>query len=166
MTSVATEEKQGYLFKFDHEGKHLATMKLGEANVYHAGGLSLQHDESSQKTWLWIPLAEYRPNGTSIIYRVDTATREAEEMFRVDDHIGAIVYDSCTHNLFGLSWSSLNIYQFTLQGVLVLVGPNPSPWVALQDCANIQGTRLSLCGGVAEYPGPDGNLVLGGLQVP
>jgi hypothetical protein len=60
-----TGQGVGHLFKIDMEGNPIAEITLGEGSIYHPGGIDYDgHD-------LWVPVAEYRPNSQSIIYRVD-----------------------------------------------------------------------------------------------
>ena len=72
----------GHLFKMDMTGRLLAELRLGEGAIYHAGGIDYDG------THIWVPVAEYRPDSRSIIYRVDPQTMKAAEMFRAGDHIG------------------------------------------------------------------------------
>jgi hypothetical protein len=48
-------------------------------------------DALPESTHIWVPVAEYRPDSRSIVYRVDPATLEATEVLRFADHIGGIV---------------------------------------------------------------------------
>ena len=61
---------------------------LGEGAIYHPGGIDYDG------THIWVPVAEYRPNSRSIVYRVDPETMKATEVFRFADHIGGIVHDT------------------------------------------------------------------------
>src|SRR5580765_983652 len=66
----------GHLFKIDMAGNLLADLRLGEGAIYHPGGIDYDgHD-------IWVPVAEYRPDSRSIIYRVDPSTMKATEVFR------------------------------------------------------------------------------------
>src|SRR6476646_12116025 len=70
----------GHLFKIDMAGNLLADLRLGEGAIYHPGGIDYDgHD-------IWVPVAEYRPDSRSIIYRVDPSTMTATEVFRAADH--------------------------------------------------------------------------------
>ncbi|CAM5197932.1 hypothetical protein BTHI11S_04347 [Bosea thiooxidans] len=82
-----TGEGVGHLFKFDAEGRLLADLTLGEGSIYHPGGIDFDGQH------IWVPVAEYRPNSQSIIYKVDPATMKATEVFRFKDHIGGIVHN-------------------------------------------------------------------------
>jgi hypothetical protein len=56
---------RGWLFKFDATGHLLGQLELTDGTKYHPGGID--YDGHS----IWVPVAEYRPNSTSHIYRVD-----------------------------------------------------------------------------------------------
>ena len=62
---------QGHLFKFDSKGNLLADLLVGEGSIYHPGGIDYDG------RYIWVPVAEYRPNSRSIIYRVDPTTMKA-----------------------------------------------------------------------------------------
>ena len=59
------------------QGNLLADLTLGEGTIYHPGGIDYDG------TYIWVPVAEYRPNSRSIVYRVDPDTMKATEMLRV-----------------------------------------------------------------------------------
>ena len=81
----------GHLFKFNQKGDLISQITLGDSIIYHPGGIDYDGK------YIWMSLAEYRPNSRSIIYRVDPVTLEAVKVFRFNDHIGGIVHidDSC-----------------------------------------------------------------------
>jgi hypothetical protein len=144
----------GHLFKIDSGGRLLADLTLGEKTVYHPGGIDFDG------TSIWVPVAEYRPNSRSIIYRVDPATMTAVEVFRAADHIGGIVHDTDDNTLHGVSWGSRRFYRWTLdrRGRVTNAGAppqrlrqlNPSHYVDYQDC-KYGGAHRMLCTGVTEY---------------
>ena len=133
----------GHLFKMDLSGKLLADVTIGEGAMYHPGGIDYDGRE------IWVPVAEYRPDSRSIVYRVDPGTLKATEVFRVDDHIGAIVHNTDDRTLHGVSWGSRRFYRWTLEGKNAQRTLNPSHYVDYQDC-KYAGARRMLCGGVAE----------------
>jgi hypothetical protein len=148
-----TGDGVGHLFKFDMAGNLIADLELGEGTLYHPGGLD--YDGTS----IWVPVAEYRPNSRSIVYRVDPETMKATEVFRFADHIGAIVHDTDDHTLHGVSWGSRRFYRWTLghDGRVTnadapperLRTLNTSHYLDYQDCKYVGGHRM-LCTGVAE----------------
>jgi len=143
----------GHLFQIDRNGKLMSDLPLGEGTMYHPGGIDYDG------TNIWIPVAEYRPDSRSIIYRVDPARMQAAEVFRFADHIGAIVHNTDDNTLHGVSWGSRRFYRWTLdkQGKVTnadvppdrLRVMNVSHYVDYQDCKYISGRRM-LCSGVTE----------------
>jgi hypothetical protein len=143
----------GHLFKIDGAGKSIADLTLGEGSIYHPGGIDYDGEN------IWVPVAEYRPNSRSIIYRVDPQTMKATEVLRFADHIGGIVHDTDDNTLHGVSWGSRRFYRWTLdQDGRVTnadVGPeklrtlNTSHYLDYQDCKYAGGHRM-LCTGVTE----------------
>jgi hypothetical protein len=160
----------GHLFKLDLRGNLLADVKLGEGTIYHPGGI----DWDGQ--FIWAPVAEYRPDSRSIVYRVNPATMQATEVFRYNDHIGALVHDTRDRALHGVSWGSRYFYRWPLDRwgrVTNATTPparlrrvNRSFYVDYQDCHYL-GRREMLCGGLGVYrlkkDGPE--FRLGGLEL-
>jgi hypothetical protein len=143
----------GHLFKIGSTGRLITDLTLGEGPIYHPGGID--YDGKS----IWVPVAEYRPDSRSMVYRVDPATMAAVEMLRVADHIGAIVHNSDDHTLHGISWGSRRFYRWTLgRDGKVTNGSTPleklrtlntSHYLDYQDCKYASGRRM-LCSGVTE----------------
>lgn len=143
----------GHLFKIDGAGNLVADLRLGEHTIYHPGGID--YDGRS----LWVPVAEYRPNSRSIIYRVDPETMKATEVFRFADHIGGLVHNTDDHTLHGISWGSRRFYRWTLANdgrvTNAQIPPvrlrtlNTSHYLDYQDC-KYAGRRRMLCTGVTE----------------
>ncbi len=160
----------GHLFKVDLSGNLLADLVLGEGTIYHPGGIDYDGDR------IWVPVAEYRPNSRSIIYRVDPATMKATEVGRFADHIGAIVHDSDAHALHGVSWGSRRFYRWTVasSGRITNAAARPetipalnsSHYVDYQDC-KYAGRHRMLCTGVAEIRQSPGAVPfrLGGIDL-
>jgi hypothetical protein len=148
-----TGEGVGHLFKIDAKGNRLADLQLGEGAMYHPGGIDYDGRH------IWVPVAEYRPDSRTIVYRVDPDTMKAVEMFRFADHIGAIVHNTSDHTLHGVSWGSRRFYRWTLDrdGRVTNAGMppeklrtiNPSHYLDYQDCKYAGGRRM-LCTGVTE----------------
>jgi len=148
-----TGEGVGHLFKVDANGTLVTDLTLGEGAAYHPGGIDF--DGRS----LWVPVAEYRPNSRSIVYRVDPATMTATRVFAFDDHIGAVVRDTETNTLHGVSWGSRRFYRWTLDSSARVTNAdappatlrtlNPSHYIDYQDC-KFAGRQRMICGGVTE----------------
>lgn len=160
----------GHLFKFDSTGKLMAQSTLGEGLLYHPGGIDYDGE------FIWVPVAEYRPDSRAILYRVDPKTLEATEVMRFDDHIGGLVHDTDAHTLKGISWGARRFYQWELNargGISgATVSPdrlrisNPSFYIDYQDCHYI-GQHKMLCAGLKKYKTSAGapEFALGGFEV-
>ena len=160
----------GHLFKFDMNGKLLADLRLGEGTIYHPGGIDYDG------VHVWVPVAEYRPDSRSIVYRVDPQTMKFTQLFRFADHIGAIVHNTDDNTLHGVSWGSRRFYRWTLgrDGRVTnadtppdkLRTLNTSHYLDYQDCKYLGGRRM-LCTGVTEMrPAPDAPpFRLGGIEL-
>jgi hypothetical protein len=143
----------GHLFKIDMKGNLIADITLGEGTVYHPGGIDYDGKH------IWVPVAEYRPNSRSIVYRVDPETMKAEEMFRFPDHVGGVVHNTDDKTLHGVSWGSRRFYRWSLDatGKPTNASENPEKLRALntshyldyQDCKYVGKSRM-LCSGVTE----------------
>ncbi|WP_394138820.1 DUF6454 family protein [Cytobacillus oceanisediminis] len=151
----------GHLFVFNEEGKLLKDLKLGEGDMYHPGGIA--YDGTS----IWIPVAEYRPNSSSIIYKVNPGTMESQEVFRTNDHVGGILRDANEGKLKAVSWGSRTFYEFNDKGKILGKSTNPSQFVDYQDCENA-GKEKMICSGITELPQPGNSAAkyeLGGLAL-
>ena len=133
----------GHLFKMTLDGKLLSEATIGEGAMYHPGGIDYDGKD------IWVPVAEYRPDSRTIVYRVNPATLKATEVFRVDDHIGAIVHDTDDDTLHGVSWGSRRFFKWAMDGGNVVRRANPSHYVDYQDC-KYAGQHRMLCSGVTE----------------
>jgi uncharacterized protein DUF6454 len=143
----------GHLFKVNLQGQLLADLKLGEGSIYHPGGIDYDG------RFVWVPVAEYRPNSRSIVYRVDPETMTATEVFRFRDHVGGIVHDTDDNTLHGVSWGSRRFYRWPLDRAGKVTNAetppeklrtlNTSHYVDYQDC-KYAGRHRMLCTGVTE----------------
>ena len=71
----STGAGRGWLFKFDVTGRLLGKVELTDGTMFHPGGMDYDG------RYLWVPVAEYRPNSHSHIYRVNPKTLTAELVF-------------------------------------------------------------------------------------
>ena len=139
----------GHLFQFDISGRLLADLTLGEGAMYHPGGIDYDG------RYIWVPVAEYRPDSRSIVYRIDPKAMKAEEVLRFSDHLGAIVHDTDDHSLHAVSWGSRTFYSWPMaadgrvRSTEVRRAANPSHYVDYQDC-KYSGRRTMVCTGVTE----------------
>ncbi|KKZ60584.1 hypothetical protein EMCG_04761 [[Emmonsia] crescens] len=161
-----------HLVLFDGTGTRIADAQLsgnlGDDDEYHPGGI----DYDGQH--IWMTIAQYRPNSTARIVRVDPRSLQATTLFHADDHYGAVVRDTRANRLLALNWGSrdaavwdLNDYDCggaTLPDVdsdNVIAKPteeirNPSFFIDYQDCkflgypAMYGGERaVMICAGVS-----------------
>lgn len=162
-------EGAGYLFKFDSGGKLIDSIQLGEGVIYHPGGIDYDGE------YIWAPVCEYRPQGKSLIYRVDPKTMSKTLMAECDDALGAIAYERDAHILVGMNWGSREFYTWKVihqqntselhaissQGIT-----NPHYYIDYQDC-NYIGSGLMLCGGLNTYKDSirNSSFRLGGIDV-
>jgi hypothetical protein len=160
VSSVDKDGRAGHLFKIDGNGKLLADLRLVEGGMYHPGGIDYDGQD------IWLPLAEYRPDSQSIIYRIDPDTMKATEIVRIADHIGAVIHNTDDRTLHGVSWGSRRFYRWARDGAgAVTRTMNPAHYVDYQDC-KYAGARRMLCAGVSEVRAPGFPPVrLGGLEL-
>lgn len=161
-------EGRGHLFRMSEDGALKSDIPLGEGDIYHPGGLDFDG------RWLWVPVAEYRPNSRAIIYRVDPVTLKATESFRVPDHIGAVAMDRETNTLVGASWGGRRIYRWPIQAdgsvkQSDLTAPpikTTSHFIDWQDCHSLPNRQM-ICTGLATYsrPGSGTSISLGGAEL-
>lgn len=150
---------RGHLFAFDTLGRLVNHSLLGEGSMYHPGGIDFDG------THIWVSVAEYRPDSRTIVYRVDPATMDAEAMFRVNDHIGAVVRDGRDGVLIGGSWGSRKFYKWDSDGKELEKSVNPSHFIDYQDGRYV-GHDLMLLSGIGGLPQPAGGAYqLGGLAL-
>jgi hypothetical protein len=151
-------EGVGHLFKVDARGNRVASVRLGSGAIYHPGGIDYDG------RFIWVPVAEYRPDSRSIVYRVDPATMRVEEALRFEDHLGAVAYDTDRAELTAVSWGSRRLYRWTADGAVVRTR-NPSHYVDYQDCKYAGAGRM-WCTGVASLERPGAVVFrLGGLDL-
>lgn len=157
---------RGWLFKFDGEGRLLGKVELGSGDAYHPGGIDFDG------RYIWVPVAEYRPNSSSVVYRVDPDSMEAKLSFRVKDHIGNIIYNPARDAFHGTSWGSRRMYEWKVrfeengEGVITSEhwSANPAHYIDYQDCHYV-GVEYMLCGGLNKYQTPVGEIALGGIDL-
>lgn len=135
----------GHLFVMDRRGRLQKDIVLGEGHRYHPGGIEFDGRD------LWVPVAEYRPDSSAILYRVDASSFEVTKAFEVDDHIGGAVLDKSTGHLVGISWGSRRFYEWDRRGRQVDTWQNTSYFIDYQDCQYVQAAKM-LCGGVTNLP--------------
>lgn len=160
---------KGYLFQVSSTGQLLNSLELGEGPLYHPSGIDFDG------THLWIALAAYKPNSQSIFYQVDPFQKTVKEVFRWDDHLGAIALNPDTQILHGASWGSRRLYQWdskavakkqeSKESIAYTSQLNPSSYIDYQDNQYLGGGEM-LYSGVATYKKPgEPAFSLGGLEI-
>ncbi|MDA2929980.1 DUF6454 family protein [Acidobacteria bacterium AH-259-O06] len=147
----------GYLFKADPHGNLVQKIRLGSGRMYHPGGIDYDGE------YIWVPVAEYRPNSESIIYRVNPSSMEATEVFRFKDHIGGIVHNTADGTLWGINWGSRLFYTWKLDDKLKpavtdldpkkVSKANGNHYIDYQDCHYLKESYM-LCAGLNKYQIP------------
>jgi len=135
VTSVDKEQKRGWLFKIDRQNANLnSTIELTDRTLIHPGGLQFDGH------YLWIPNAEYKSQGRTMIYGVDPDSLEICTSFPVDDHIGAIASDG-KNLLYGVNWDALHFYIWDFDGHQLNKVDSPTS-MAYQDIKYFAGKLL------------------------
>ena len=138
LTSVDTAGKRGLLFEFDlGSGRARRSLEIQQGAMFHPGGISSQGES------LWIPVAEYRPGGASVIQKRNKRTLRLEYQFAVPDHIGCVA--AAPDLLVGANWDARELYVWDHRGK------------QLRKVANSTGTA------VQDLKISNGELVGGGL---
>jgi hypothetical protein len=135
----------GHLFVMDRQGNLQKDIVLGRGRMYHPGGIDFDGRA------VWVPVAQYRPDSSALLYRVDATSLRVTEEFRVEDHIGGVVLDRTTGHLVGNTWGSRRFYEWTRGGPRVRSWKNTSYFIDYQDCQYVRAAKM-LCGGVTNLP--------------
>ncbi len=161
----------GFLFKFDEQGDLLAEACLGDSMNYHPGGIDCDGK------YLWIPVAEYRPNSKTYLYRVHPDNLTCQKIFSIADHIGAVACDTEQNRLIGVNWGARRFYSWEINfqrpspkvkikhGGVSHFTANNSFYIDYQDC-HFVGNATMLCSGLKHYEIEGiGTFTLGGLEL-
>ena len=117
VTSVDTPNRKGYLHEFSlTTGELLRQVEVTDGTRFHPGGIS------TGRASIWIPVAEYRRDSTSVIQRRNKRTLKLESQFEVADHIGCIAVMG--NRLIGGNWDSRDFYVWDRKGNLKRKIPN------------------------------------------
>lgn len=100
-----------HLIIYDLQGQRIANASLTDPGdiEYHGGGVDYDG------RYIWITLAQYRPNTTATIARIDPLTLDKTRLFRTNDHNGGIVHDTITNELVTLNWGGRNATTWSLK---------------------------------------------------
>ena len=131
---VDRKNKTGHLGEFELlSGRLLRSVEVQNGERYHPGGLA-KHGDS-----LWLPVAEYRPNSSSVIQRRNQRTLALEAKFEVPDHIGCVAV--MNGRVYGGNWDSKQIYAWDTGGTLISNRDNPSG-TSFQDMKAVGGQLI------------------------
>jgi hypothetical protein len=155
ISTVDKDDRRGLVMGADSRGNLIEQVAVGDSLHYHPGGMDFDG------TAFWIPCAEYRPDSTSSVYRLQPG-EAPQRVFDVDDHVGAMARCGAHGDLVGWSWGSRRFYRWSVDGQLQTARVNPGFFVDHQDCQWLDTGHL-LCGGVAEVGLASGPGWLGGL---
>lgn len=135
VSSVDRDSKRGYLSAYDERtGKMVRSVEVQQGERYHPGGVSLDGDS------IWVPVAEYRRDGTSTIQQRSLRTLEVIRHFEVPDHIGCVAVTPDA--LVGGNWDARKLYRWTREGRQLQSQPNPLP-LHIQDWKFVGGTLVA-----------------------
>lgn len=135
VTSVDKDRRRGYLQEFSiSSGEHLRTVDVTRGDRFHPGGLAADGES------LWMPIAEYRRDSSSVVQKRSARTLELESQFDVPDHIGCIA--ALPGALIGGNWDSRDFYVWDLTGRLLRKIANPTP-NAYQDIKFVDGRLVA-----------------------
>jgi hypothetical protein len=155
ISTVDVDARRGLVMAVDDRGRVVEEVPIGDSWRYHPGGMDFDGTD------FWIPCAEYRPDSTSTVYRMQPGD-SPQRAFDVDDHIGALARCGPDGDVVGWSWGSRRFYRWSVQGQLMAARVNPGFFVDHQDCQWLDSGHL-LCAGVAEVGLASGPGWLGGL---
>jgi len=118
VSSVDRAARKGWLFEYElGSGKRLRAVEVQRGEMYHPGGMD--QDEES----LWIPVAEYRAQGRTVIEQRSKETLEVIGSFEVEDHIGAVAV--MPDGLLAVNWDAKQFLFFTREGKRLWTRANP-----------------------------------------
>jgi len=119
VTSVDRTTRKGFLYEYDRAtGQRLRELEIQNGAAYHPGGFD------TDDTSLWIPVAEYKPIGRTVIQRRSKDTLAVISSFEVEDHIGCLTIHA--GGLIGGNWDARKIYEWGLDGKQIRVRANPN----------------------------------------
>lgn len=111
ITSVDTPSRKGYLHEFlVDSGRLVRSVEIQDGDRFHPGGIATDADS------IWIPVAEYRAQSTSVIQQRDKLTLALISQFPVADHIGCVAVTG--DSIIGGNWDSLDFYIWDKRGTL------------------------------------------------
>jgi hypothetical protein len=174
-TDRSTGTGFAHIMLFDSNGAKIAQATYTQAGdiMYHLGGI----DYDGEK--IWGTIAQYRPNTTANVVSFDPKTLKQTTYFEYRDHLGGIVHDTHSNDVYCLNWGSRNASKFALPhgnaspGFIpaLKVNRNPSYFVDYQDCKFLGRPRIydhrptMLCSGLTDYAIGTSTFQLGGVAI-
>jgi len=157
VTSMDRRARRGFLHEFDRAtGKLLRRVELTDGVRFHPGGMSISGNS------IWIPVAELRPNSTTVVQEIDTSSLTVRRRIAVPDHLGCVAASNA--QLVAGNWNSRLLYVFDLaRGGPPQVTANPSA-IRYQDMKIVDG-QLVASGSRTRYAGGVEWLELASLKV-
>ena len=165
-----------HIMVYDSSGSRIADATLTAPGdlEYHNGGIDYDGE------FIWATIAQYRPNSTAHVVKIDPHTLNATTVLRSNDHQGGVVHDVQRKRLTTLNWGARNASLWSSDGPFaplpeftapVDVTRNPSFYIDYQDCkflghpAIYSHRPVMLCGGIAGYASPAPGFYLGGIAI-
>jgi Family of unknown function (DUF6454) len=149
VTSVDEKNRRAYIHEFDRRtGKLRRRLELTDGAKYHPGGISMSGGS------IWVPVAELRPNSTTVLVEIDANSLRIRRKIHVADHLGCVAASGST--LVAGNWDSKLLYIFDLNDTArVRIVPNPSPThyqdMKFVDGQLVAGGSLTLWSGAVDW---------------
>lgn len=157
LTTVDLEHVRGLVLAFDATGELRHRLDVTDAGRFHPGGCDIRDGH------LIVPVAEYRPESSTVVRAIDLDDLTVTDRFRIDDHLGAVV-ELPTGGYLAGTWGSRELIRFDADGSVVDRRPNRSHFVDFQDSQVLDDDTI-LCSGVADILTPVGLTQIGGLAL-
>ncbi len=158
VSTVDVHAVAGHLLGIDDDGAQVVDVTLVDGPRFHPGGIDLDGET------ITVPVAEYVPDSTTALFRVDLRTGGAEQVGRVDDHLGFLAAPRPDGTTTAMTWGSRHVLTLRAEGEVLDRRPNPSHWIDVQDGQRLDDHRL-LCSGIGVMADGDRLVALGGLGV-
>lgn len=158
ISTVDVHAVEGHLLGIDDDGELVSDVVLVDGPRFHPGGIDLDGEV------ITVPVAEYRADSTTTLFRVELATGTAEAVGRVDDHLGMVAAPRPDGTTTAMTWASRRVLSLDPEGRVLDRRDNPSHWIDVQDGQRLDDHRI-LCSGVSLMADGTRLVALGGLGV-
>lgn len=119
VSSVDRAAQKGFLARYElSSGRRIAVAEVQDGDRYHPGGIQLDGD------FIWVPVAEYRRDSTTVVQKRHKLTLALVEGFEVADHIGCVAVAADV--VWGGNWDSTHLYRWRRDGTLIDKRSNPT----------------------------------------